>query len=122
MAQPLNIIGNKEKRSPLIMGLLWLTMVTGFPCVISGFTWAHTKYASQEILLSLLISSSVLIIYSFLASYLGSVTGQTFTVLTRSIFGLWGSYGISLFVVIIASLWYAITALFLSFPVTPKLI
>ena len=114
MAQPLNIISKKEKRGSIIMGLLWLTMVTGFPCVISGFTWAHTIFSSQDILLSLLLSSSVLIIYSFLASYLGSVTGQTFTVLTRSIFGLWGSYGISLFIVIIASLWYAITALFLS--------
>ena len=114
MTQNLAGIPATKRRGSFIMGLLWLTMVTGFPCVISGFTWAKTNYPVSDITISLLLSYFILVIYAFLASYLGSSTGQTYTIMTRSIFGLWGSYIISIIVIGIASLWYAMTALFLS--------
>lgn len=100
------------------MGLLWITMVTGFPCVISGFEWAKSGITLYPLIISLAISCFWLLIYSTGASYLGSLSGQTYTVMTRIVFGSWGSRIITIFVIIIASLWYSLTAVFLSTSLT----
>jgi len=102
-----------ERRSSLTMGLLWITMVTGFPTVLAGFDWFKAGMSIPQILQSEFISVFILLLYSIPAVYLGAKSGQTYTLLSRSIFGRWGSYLVSFNLLCIFIAWYGLMAVFL---------
>lgn len=106
----LDAVPLSARRSPITMGLLWITMVTGFPSVLVGFEWVKSGLVFQEILSTLVLSNFVLLLYAVPACYLGSQTGQTYALLSRSIFGQWGSRIISGCLIILSMSWYGLTA------------
>ncbi|HEY9715470.1 MAG TPA: hypothetical protein V6C72_18495, partial [Chroococcales cyanobacterium] len=66
-----------HRRSPVTMGLLWITMVTGFPSVLVGFEWFKQGFVLSQILICLLVSNLILLAYALPACYLGAHSGQT---------------------------------------------
>jgi len=108
-----NIVPLSERRSPFTIGLLWITMVTGFPAVLAGFDWHKAGYSLPQVLLGELISVAILLAYTVPAAYLGSKSGQTYALLTRRIFGKWGSYLVTFNLLWICIAWYGLTAVFL---------
>jgi purine-cytosine permease-like protein len=106
----LDAVPLSERRSPITMGLLWITMVTGFPSVLVGFEWVKQGLVFQQVLVCLLLSNFVLLLYAVPACYLGSQTGLTYSLLSRSVFGQWGSRLISACLVVLSMGWYGLTA------------
>lgn len=109
-----SVVPMSERRGPLLMGLLWITMVTGFPAVLAGFTWYKYGLTLPQILVCSLISNVILMAYSIPACHLGAVSGQTYALMSRSLFGRLGSKFISLTVAWISLAWYGLAALLLA--------
>jgi purine-cytosine permease-like protein len=106
----LDTVPLSERRSPITMGLLWITMVTGFPSILVGFEWVKDGLVFQQVLVCLVLSNLVLLLYAIPACFLGSQTGLTYSLLSRSIFGQWGSRLISVCLVVLSMGWYGLTA------------
>jgi cytosine permease len=104
----------KERRDPVTMGLLWVTMVTGFPSVLAGFEWFHAGMSLPQVIMLSIVSCGVLLLYSFPACYLGAKSGLTYALLTRKVFGVWGSRLVSANLCWISLSWYGLTAVFLA--------
>ena len=103
-----------ERKSSLTMGLLWITMVTCFPNVLAGFRWYHAGMSLNQIIFGVLFSCFIVLLYAIPACYLGAKFGLTYTMLSRAIFGSWGSRLITLNVIWISMGWYALNAIFLA--------
>jgi purine-cytosine permease-like protein len=108
------IVPAAERRGPVTMGLLWVTMVTGFPTVLIGFDWYKQGITLSQLLPTLLLSCCVLLLYAIPAGYLGAKSGQTYGVLARNVFGRWGSWMVSFNLMWVAIAWYGLNALFLA--------
>jgi cytosine permease len=104
----------RERRDPLTMGLLWVTMVTGFPSVLAGFEWFRQGVSFSQVIVLSIISCGLLLLYSFPACYLGARSGLTYALLSRKVFGCWGSRLVSLNLCWISLSWYGLTAVFLA--------
>lgn len=96
------------------MGLLWISMVTVFPNVLVGFEWFKLGMTLPQVIVSLLISCVILMVYSIPSCYLGSATGLTYSLLSRAIFGRWGSWLVSFNSIWVSTGWYALNAIFLA--------
>jgi cytosine permease len=103
-----------ERRDPVTMGLLWVTMVTGFPSVLAGFEWFRQGISFPQVIALSVISCALLLLYSFPACYLGARSGLTYALLSRKVFGCWGSRLVSLNLCWISLSWYGLTAVFLA--------
>jgi purine-cytosine permease-like protein len=79
---------------------LWTTFAAGFSYLFIGFTVHDAGFTLGATIGAVLLSILIYVAYAMLAAYLGSRTGQTHSLLTRSIFGRTGSYLVSLFLVI----------------------
>ncbi len=99
-----------ERRGPVTLGLLWVTMVTGFPTVLIGFEWYKSGLTLPQVLQGVLLSCLFLLAYGIPATLLGSKSGQTYCLLSRSIFGRWGSRLISFNLIWINIGWYGLNA------------
>src|SRR5688572_30596271 len=71
------------RRGPFTMGLLWITMCTGLPCVIMGFEWHRTGMSLIQVLTSTVLSSLVLLAYLIPAAWLGARSGRSFISLSK---------------------------------------
>ncbi len=89
-------------------------MVTVFPNVLIGFEWFKLGMTLPQVIMSLLASCLILMVYSVPACFLGSATGLTYSLLSRSIFGRWGSWFVSFNSIWVSTGWYALNAIFLS--------
>ena len=90
-----------DRRRPMwhFMGL-WTTFVAGFSYMFLGFeirAGGHSLAATVGITL---LGYGIYTAYAMVGAYLGSRTGQTHALLTRSVFGSAGSVIVSLFVLI----------------------
>lgn len=104
-AVPLN-----ERRGPVTMTLLWITMVTAFPTVLIGFQWYKQGITLGQVLSCSILSCVFLLVYSVPAAWLGVRSGLTYSVLTRQTFGRYGTWLVSLHAIWLMSAWYAIDA------------
>src|SRR5882757_8997836 len=86
-----------DKRRPMwhFMGL-WTTFVAGFSYMFLGFEIHDGGHS----LAMTIIGYGFYVAYAMTGSYLGSRTGQTHALLTRSIFGRWGSWIVSAFILV----------------------
>ena len=109
-----DIVPLSERRSPLMLGLLWITMVTGFPMVLAGFEWFKHGLTITQVLICAVLSNIVLLAYSIPACHLGAIGGQTYALMSRSIFGRVGSVIVSIKVAFIAVAWYGLIAYLLA--------
>ena len=79
---------------------LWTTFVAGFSYMFLGFEIRGGGHSLASTIAITLIGYGMYVAYAMLGSYLGSRTGQTHALLTRSVFGLVGSWVVSAFVLI----------------------
>jgi purine-cytosine permease-like protein len=99
------------RRRPLwhFMSLL-LTFEAGFSFVLIGFTLHDAGYGLAATTGLLAAGAMVYFIYALFGAYLGTRTGQTFTLLTRSIFGTNGSMLVSVLFAVVAFGWVGFQA------------
>lgn len=109
-----DVVPLSERRGPITLGLLWITMVTGFPSVLAGFAWYSYGLTLQQVLLCSLISNLILFVYCIPACHLGAVSGQTYALMTRPLFGRFGSLFVSINVAWISLAWYGLAAVLLA--------
>jgi purine-cytosine permease-like protein len=109
-----SVVPPRERRGPAMLGLLWLTMVTGFPSVLAGVDWFRQGLTLPQVFMCCLASIAILMLYTVPACYLGADSGQTFPLLSRKLFGKAGSSLVSLNAAWISVLWYGLTAYFLA--------
>lgn len=103
-----------ERRGSLTMGLLWITMVTGFPSVLCGFDWFKAGLSLTQVIGCAILSCIILSLYCLPSCLLGSRSGLTYALLSRKVFGSWGSRLVSLNLVWVCIAWYGLTAVFLA--------
>jgi len=79
---------------------LWTTFVAGFSYMFLGFEIHDGGHSLASTVAITLIGYGMYVAYAMFGSYLGSRTGQTHALLTRSVFGLVGSWIVSAFILI----------------------
>jgi cytosine permease len=84
---------------------LWITFFSGFSYLFVGFEIHDGGNSLLSTVAITLIGAAIYLTYALFAAYLGSRTGQTHGLLTRSIFGVAGSWLVSLFIVVGALGW-----------------
>jgi purine-cytosine permease-like protein len=99
------------RRRPMwhFMGL-WTTFVAGFSYMFLGFEIRDGGHSLASTVGITILGYGLYVAYAMTGSYLGSRTGQTHALLTRSIFGSAGSVIVSLFVLIAPLGWVAFQA------------
>lgn len=108
------VVPLSERRGPVTLGLLWITMVTGFPSVLAGFAWFQHGLTLSQVLLCSVISLVILMAYCIPACHIGTVSGQTYALMSRMLFGRLGSLFVSLNVSWISLAWYGLAAVLLA--------
>lgn len=86
-----HIVALEDRRHPLAMGLLWITMVTSFPTVLIGVEWYKNGFSLAQVLACTVFSAVVVLLFCVPSAQLGTVTGRTYAHLNRSVFGRWGA-------------------------------
>src|SRR2546427_4563650 len=70
---------------------LWVTLAAGFTYLFLGFQYHDAGYSLGKAVTAGALGAVAYLAYALPAAYLGSRTGQTHALLTRSIFGVVGS-------------------------------
>jgi purine-cytosine permease-like protein len=96
-----------ERRSRYHFIALWTTLAAGFTFLFLGFAYHDAGYSLARAVSAGALGGLAYVLYALPAAYLGSVTGQTHALLTRSIFGKIGSILVSLLLFGIAAGWTA---------------
>ena len=96
------------KRRPLYHFVaLWVTFTAGFTYLFLGFQYHDAGYSLWRSVSAGALGGLCYLAYALPAAYLGSRTGQTHALLTRSVFGQLGSALVSLLLVGVAAGWIA---------------
>jgi purine-cytosine permease-like protein len=100
-----------DRRRPMwhFMGL-WTTFVAGFSYMFLGFELHDGGHSLAATVGITAFGYALYIAYAMVGSYLGARTGQTHALLTRSIFGLVGSWVVSAFILVAPLGWVAFQA------------
>jgi purine-cytosine permease-like protein len=100
-----------DHRRPMwhFMGL-WTTFVAGFSYMVLGFEIYSGGFSLAKTVFVTILGYAIYVAYAMVGSYLGSRTGQTHALLTRSVFGRLGSGIVSLFVLIAPLGWVGFQA------------
>lgn len=101
------VVPPTRRRSRYSLFALWLTFVAGFTTLFLGFQLHEAGYSLRRAVLTGIVAGVAYLIYALPAAYLGSRTGQTHALLTRSILGQVGSVLVSLTLVGVAAGWIA---------------
>jgi cytosine permease len=101
------IVPLSERRSLYHFLALWVTLAAGFTYLFLGFQYHDAGYSLSKAVLAGALGAFFYLCYALPAAYLGSKTGQTHSLLTRSIFGQVGSGIVSLLLIGVAAGWIA---------------
>src|SRR5919197_4933608 len=101
------VVPLSERRSLYHFLALWVTLAAGFTYLFLGFQYHDSGYGLGKAVAAGAIGAFCYLCYALPASYLGSRTGQTHSLLTRSIFGRVGSVLVSLLLNGVAAGWTA---------------
>jgi purine-cytosine permease-like protein len=96
-----------ERRSLYHFVALWVTLAAGFTYLFLGFQYHDAGYSLGRAVGAGALGALAYLAYALPAAYLGSTTGQTHALLTRSIFGVVGSGLVSLLLIAVAAGWTA---------------
>jgi purine-cytosine permease-like protein len=96
-----------ERRSRYHFLSLWITLAAGFTYLFIGFTYHDDGYSLTEAVAAGAVGAVAYLVYALPAAYLGSVTGRTHALLTRSILGRVGSALVTVVLIGIAAGWTA---------------
>jgi purine-cytosine permease-like protein len=100
-----------DRRRPMwhFMGL-WTTFVAGFSYMFLGFEIHDGGHSLAATVGITALGYALYVVYAMVGSYLGSRTGQTHALLTRSVFGVGGSWLVSAFILVAPLGWVAFQA------------
>lgn len=79
---------------------LWLTLYAGFAYMSLGSELWSFGYTLQQVMLMTLVSGACYLLYAIPAAYLGAWRGQTHALMSRSVFGRYGSILVSILVLV----------------------
>jgi purine-cytosine permease-like protein len=96
-----------QRRSRYHFLALWTTLAAGFTFLFLGFQYHDAGYSFGRAISAGALGGLAYLVYALPAAYLGSSTGQTHALLTRSIFGRVGSVLVSLLLIGVAAGWTA---------------
>jgi purine-cytosine permease-like protein len=96
-----------ERRSRYHFLSLWITLAAGFTYLFLGFQYHDAGYSLLRAVAAGAIGGVAYLVYALPAAYLGSTTGQTHALLTRSILGRVGSALVTVLLIGIAAGWTA---------------
>jgi purine-cytosine permease-like protein len=96
-----------ERRSLYHFVALWVTLTAGFTYLFLGFQFHDAGYSLAKSVGAGALGALAYLLYALPAAYLGTKTGQTHALLTRSIFGAAGSVLVSLLLIAVAAGWTA---------------
>src|SRR5207248_7143043 len=88
----------------------WTTFVAGFSYMVLGFEIYDGGFSLAKTIGVTILGYAIYVAYANVGAFLGSRTGQTHTLLTRSVFGKLGSGIVSLFVLIAPLGWVGFQA------------
>jgi len=101
------VVPLSRRRSMYHFVALWITLAAGFTYLFLGFQFHDAGYSLARSAAVGALGGVCYIAYAVPAAYLGSRTGQTHALLTRSIFGKAGSVLVSLLLILVAAGWAA---------------
>jgi purine-cytosine permease-like protein len=84
---------------------LWTSFAAGFSFLFVGTELYAGGHGLGTTILITLLGTGIYVVYAMFAAYIGSRTGQTHALLTRSIFGVSGSWLVSVFIIVGATGW-----------------
>lgn len=106
------IINTSERRGPLTMGLLWVTMCTLYPCALVGFLWFKDGMSFTQVLGCSFLSCVIMLAYALPACHLGAKTGRSYGSVVKSVFGHKGARVVTFNLVWMFVAWYGLISLF----------
>jgi purine-cytosine permease-like protein len=90
-----------DKRRPIWHFIaIWITFVGGFSFLFTGTQIHDAGFSLAGCVGVSLLGSGMYFLYVMFSAYLGSRTGQTHALLSRSVFGLTGSYIVSILLIV----------------------
>jgi purine-cytosine permease-like protein len=101
------VVPLNRRRSRYHFLSLWITLAAGFTYLFLGFQYHDAGYSLLKAVAAGAIGAVAYLAYALPAAYLGSVTGRTHALLTRSILGRIGSAVVSVLLIGIAAGWTA---------------
>jgi purine-cytosine permease-like protein len=104
------IVPLDQRRPAWHFATIWLTLASGFSFLFLGLELYRNGRSLAETTLIVCLGGGIFLAYAMFSAYLGSRTGQTHALLTRSIFGVAGSWLVSLFVLVAPLGWVAFQA------------
>ncbi|MCB9471626.1 MAG: cytosine permease [Cyanobacteriota/Melainabacteria group bacterium] len=107
-------IPEDQRRNPVTMGLLWITMVTFFPGVLQGFIWFKEGLSFMQVVGFAALSCLLMLAYAIPACHIGSSSGWSYGGLIRSVFGRSGNKIVACNLVFMFIAWYGLCSLFLA--------
>lgn len=103
-----------QRRSAVTMGLLWVTMVTVFPCVLIGFSWYKSGLSLAQVVIGTIVGSALMMVYALPSAHIGAVSGRSYCSIIKSVFGKAGTAIVSFNLIWMFIAWYGLTALFMA--------
>jgi purine-cytosine permease-like protein len=94
-----DIVPLNKRRPTWHLQALMMNFWAGFSYVLVGFTLNEAGYTLIQSASIILLGTAIYWAYGTAAAYIGARTGQTHALLTRSIFGVWGSVLVSAVIV-----------------------
>jgi cytosine permease len=101
------VVPLSERRPRYHFVALWVTLAAGFTYLFLGFQYHDAGYSLGKALLAGGLGALCYLAYALPAAYLGSSTGQTYALLTRSILGKVGSALVTVLLIAVAAGWTA---------------
>lgn len=108
------IVPLEKRRSKSTLTLLWISLQLSVSLMYAGYLARSQGLSLGDVILAGVIASLAIFAYGVGASYLGNVSGQTHTLLTRTIYGRFGSGFVSFLLILMGMGWYGFQAYFLA--------
>ena len=109
-----SVVPTTKRRSNWVMFWLWATLQVSVAYMYTGYLARSQGLSLGDMILAGFLSAVVIFLYGSLAANLGASTGQTHTLLTRTIYGRAGSGFVSVLLIIMGMGWYGFQAFFLA--------
>jgi purine-cytosine permease-like protein len=103
----IGVVPLAQRRSRYHFLSLWITFAAGFTYLFLGLQYHDAGYSLLMAVAAGSIAAIAYLVYALPAAYLGSTTGQTHALLTRSVLGKVGSVLVSLLLIGVAAGWTA---------------
>jgi purine-cytosine permease-like protein len=109
-----SLVPAEKRRSNVTMFLLWATLQVSVAYMYTGFLARSQGLTLTDMIVAGVLAAVVIFMYGVLSANLGAFTGQTHTLLTRTIYGRYGSGFVSVLLIVMGMGWYAYQAFFMA--------